>query len=673
MKQQMIEQNKQPISSQETKPQKTQRGSFWLGILLFVVVSSAIVAGVEARAYYNRILGLKMSGASTYDVGIIYWSLWAKSLVLLLPVITIATLLVFFRWTKTASLLACAGTAFVLIWLMIDVRLQRFSGGHISNYLEHALNPATWGWSGNLTRIYWQMTWDAIATIAGVTGAYLASKWIVQFFANRFPDFPRRKHLIAAGGFVTAIIAGVFPALQFVDDTLALERLYAALPSNACFFTPENIPYGGTAAFTVQADDEFAKSGKVAHLVSLKVAPVDNRALLSGSNRPNVILVIVESFRRNAMSKKTMPRLAAFAKKGTVLKRHFAASNKSDYGTFALLYGRSPLAYDVTLDAEISKQASTIFENSGYKSSLVASCTFLLGKMDKFMDKNHFDSIQLYHGKQETWWKRDRKTLKEVRRRISTDTDKPQFMVSYLMATHFSYDYPPEYEKNQTGFQPTKHVGMKGRYSLKPKDLLNRYNNSLAFIDDELGQLIESIDLKKNIVIITGDHGESFFEDGHVTHGTTLSDIQTHVPMVIVGAGVPQQEINTPTSHTDLLSSLVHLISGKEKKIVNSHGSSFFSKNHPAQALVIQKYRDSWDVMLVRPDGRLKMNLRRRTPVIRLIGFSNNAGHASRELAHPPKEIPQWKRNLATALENYRISSGKNQTAKTSKRANAIQ
>jgi len=41
---------------------------------------------------------------------------------------------------------------------------------------------------------------------------------------------------------------------------------------------------------------------------------------------------------------------------------------------------------------------------------------------------------------------------------------------------------------------------------------LNRYANSLLFLDHELMQVLRSIDLKQNIVVITDDHGESMGE-----------------------------------------------------------------------------------------------------------------------------------------------------------------
>ena len=354
-----------------------------------------------------------------------------------------------------------------------------------------------------------------------------------------------------------------------------------------------------------------------------------------------------------------MPKLAAWAERGTTFSQHYATSNKSELGTFALLYGRSPIAFDTTLNANIPQQACNMFGRAGYRRSLIASCIFKFARMDKFMNEENFDAITVHSHKDETvqWWRSDRSSLEDISRLINTEKAKPHFVVSYLMSTHYSYDYPPEYEnRNQTDMKrgALKEDSSK-RYSIKREDLLNRYSNSLAYVDDEIDKLIQSLDPEKNIIIITGDHGESFYEDGFVTHGTMLSEIQTHVPMVIVGPGFPQQVITTPTSHVDLLPTLTHALTGKAAAIVNCHGTDVFSDQYKPQALLVHEYSDSWDLLLVREEGRLKINLRRDKPIARVLGFTDNRAHIATDLAHPASEIPFWHRKLADELKPYRI------------------
>jgi arylsulfatase A-like enzyme len=93
----------------------------------------------------------------------------------------------------------------------------------------------------------------------------------------------------------------------------------------------------------------------------------------------------------------------------------------------------------------------------------------------------------------------------------------------------------------------------------------NRYWNSLAYID---GQIAATLDLLKensvldnSIIIIHGDHGELFNENGKVTHAAGLSDKTLHVPLILSGArDVPPGEYREPVSLLDFGPMLLDLV-----------------------------------------------------------------------------------------------------------------
>jgi arylsulfatase A-like enzyme len=69
----------------------------------------------------------------------------------------------------------------------------------------------------------------------------------------------------------------------------------------------------------------------------------------------------------------------------------------------------------------------------------------------------------------------------------------------------------------------------------------NRYDESLLYMDHEIGALLDSLAtrqlLQNTIVIVTGDHGESFGEHGTVHHGATLYLEQIRVPLILWSPG----------------------------------------------------------------------------------------------------------------------------------------
>ena len=61
------------------------------------------------------------------------------------------------------------------------------------------------------------------------------------------------------------------------------------------------------------------------------------------------------------------------------------------------------------------------------------------------------------------------------------------------------------------------------------------YDAEVAYVDAALGQLLEAIDRRRTVVIVTADHGESLGDHGEPDHGFFLYDATLHVPLIIAG------------------------------------------------------------------------------------------------------------------------------------------
>ncbi len=89
------------------------------------------------------------------------------------------------------------------------------------------------------------------------------------------------------------------------------------------------------------------------------------------------------------------------------------------------------------------------------------------------------------------------------------------------------------------------------------------YDEYIAYADAEFGKLVDFMRqnglLDNTILVLTSDHGE-MFERGILEHITpTLYEPITRVPLIISKPGQNERiEVNTPTSCTDLLPTLMH-------------------------------------------------------------------------------------------------------------------
>jgi membrane-anchored protein YejM (alkaline phosphatase superfamily) len=77
-------------------------------------------------------------------------------------------------------------------------------------------------------------------------------------------------------------------------------------------------------------------------------------------------------------------------------------------------------------------------------------------------------------------------------------------------------------------------------------------------------------------VVITGDHGEEFMEQGRWGHNSTFVDEQVRVPLVLWVPGRAAQQESLRTSHSDLLPTLLPLLGVKNPKQDYSIGRSLF-------------------------------------------------------------------------------------------------
>lgn len=86
------------------------------------------------------------------------------------------------------------------------------------------------------------------------------------------------------------------------------------------------------------------------------------------------------------------------------------------------------------------------------------------------------------------------------------------------------------------------------------------YDGEVAYVDQQLGRLLDAIDAKNTIVIIAGDHGEGLGEHGESTHGLLLYQSTLHVPMLIAAPEVKPRVVLEPVGTVDIAPTVAALL-----------------------------------------------------------------------------------------------------------------
>lgn len=175
--------------------------------------------------------------------------------------------------------------------------------------------------------------------------------------------------------------------------------------------------------------------------------------------------------------------------------------------------------------------------------------------------------------------------------------------------------------------------------------LYNRFLNAAGYLDTIVDEFLSFIDLSHNIVVITGDHGESFWDDGTIMHLAKCSDVQVRVSMLILGAGIPARKVTTPTMHADLLPTLLHAAAGVPIPIRNCHGVDLLQEPVPDRlmpAICGFPAVANAQPYLLAPGGGMVVTLRPGDPLLSVAGVVNSRGDVLPERLRDIKDWSRW-------------------------------
>jgi arylsulfatase A-like enzyme len=98
-------------------------------------------------------------------------------------------------------------------------------------------------------------------------------------------------------------------------------------------------------------------------------------------------------------------------------------------------------------------------------------------------------------------------------------------------------------------------------------ELADRYAGEVSYMDEHVGRLLEGLDergiLDRALVVVTGDHGETFFEHADLwNHGLWVYDTTVRVPLIVrtPGGGGHGAVVEAPVSTIDVMPTILELV-----------------------------------------------------------------------------------------------------------------
>jgi phosphoglycerol transferase MdoB-like AlkP superfamily enzyme len=423
-----------------------------------------------------------------------------------------------------------------------------------------------WGFRLDATPLFYLSEPKAAAASASVlsiglhfllaSGLFCIVYFIYRFFFRR-DNAPENKTawwfspmlLLITGSLFFPIRGGMGTAPINVGSAYFSDNAFA---NHAAVNLPWNIGYSITNMETVENPYRFMDDKQAGILKDSLIISGESAPKLLNNPRPNIILVILESFTANAIGclnglVHVTPRLDKISEEGILFTRCYASGNRTDKGMVAIMggYPSQPLTSIIKFPNKTQSLPALPrkLRENGYNTSFYYGGDIEFANYKSYMLNAGFETIVSLADfpksqRRCSWGVPDEDLFQRVRTDIK-NIQQPYLVTLFTLSSHPPFDVP-----------------MKPH--LKGNDTETRFCNSVYYTDSCLGVFIDSLQkdnmLKNTLIILTADHGSTW--PGNF--GNSPPE-KFHIPMVWYGGALskPGMLFNKVVNQTDIAKTLL--------------------------------------------------------------------------------------------------------------------
>lgn len=440
------------------------------------------------------------------------------------------------------------------------------------------------------------------ALFLAIAASLGAAQWYFWRLAGRLaPGLTARRVKLAAALALLCVAAdkGLF-AWGTLYDSVYITRNAQLFP----LYQPLKVRGFAKKYFGFKLDAEI--KGGVDSRYSALAYPLVPLEVKKPAKPLNFLVLVVDSLRGDMLTPDVMPETWAFSARGLRFANHHSGGNSTRFGIFTLVYGLYGNYWFPMVNERRGPALVDVLKEQGYDLRLYASAKLSFPEFDKTCfarvpREGIYDEPPGADGAE-----KDRNISERLREYIrSRDKKRPYFAFVFYDATHGSYDYAPGFEK----FKPSHGVSLLKLDKKGSLPMFNKYKNSVHYDDSLVGGILKTLaeagGLEDTVVVITGDHGEPFYERGFYGHNREYSPEDIRVPLVLYRPGLKPGVSREATSHLDVAPELLAL-AGVKNPASDYSGGRRLTETGPRPFIPAF----SWDTAaLIRPDRTLVMPL----------------------------------------------------------------
>lgn len=448
---------------------------------------------------------------------------------------------------------AFAAGSLILLAIYADYRLYELYQYHFNGFVWNLLTTP-----GGIAAL--GATAATERTIAWQVGLFLAGCAGTLLLLHRHASLgwtPSQRAVVLGGVTLFSVLAGEEVVYAYSTHTGQEDYLAAADA------IPFHLHTGASKLFKRLGIERSA-------LKELRLAggtvdyPGKNLPATSGGKKPNVIMLVGESFRWDLLSPEITPNLWRLSQRGKRFEQHYSGGNRTRMGLFSMFYGiYAPYWYSFE-QQRVAPALMNFLRENDYQLALHTSQSFnypeLRNTVFAGVAEEHMQELQIGEP-----WQRDRQNIDDLIGKLDRrQTERPFYGFMFFESTHAPYSFPetealrPDYvrEMNYVKLNLRENIG----------GIHARYINAAHHIDQQVGRLLAHLEEQKlmdqTVILFSGDHGEEFMEKGRWGHGhgNTFPEEQIRVPLVLWLPGSKPEVVSQRTSHLQIAPTLLEYL-----------------------------------------------------------------------------------------------------------------
>jgi uncharacterized protein len=309
---------------------------------------------------------------------------------------------------------------------------------------------------------------------------------------------------------------------------------------------------------------------------------------------PNIIVIIIDSWRFDALNAQVTPNLDRFARRAVRFMDHHSGGNGTRMGVFSLFYA-IPGTYWHRMLAErqgpvfITQLLERRYDVRAFRSAPLFSPEF---------DRTVFADVGSLRvrsdGKDSI--ERDRDLTSDFLSFLGSRSGETPFFALLFYDSSHKLEFPPDRQPFRPSAADVNYLRLNA--TTDPLPLHNRYRNSLHYVDSLVGEVLTEVKerglLEDSVVVITGDHGQEFNDNrrNFWGHSSNFTRFQTGVPLLLYSPTLAPASHSHRTTHFDVVPTLMREYLGCDMPFPSySVGRSLFEPGG-RDTLVLSEYSD---------------------------------------------------------------------------------